>query len=231
MAQKTDSQLQTDRGVIETETTAAANTAVRVGNHFEDIIDSKINNDKIVDEDDMVSNSATLVPTQQSVKAYVDAAAGGGGHVIENEGTPLAQQTNLNFVGAGVTAADSGGKTVVTIDTSAQYVLDQASASTVGATITLDMNSQKQRSFVGSTSFSAAKAIALSNDENAMFFNFTYTITNVTAVLTFPAAFQSKDPNWDSGADTWTPAEAGKFEIGASFDGTNWIVKFYGPVN
>lgn len=32
----------------------------------------------IIDEDDMVSNSAVHVPTQQSVKAYVDASAGGG---------------------------------------------------------------------------------------------------------------------------------------------------------
>jgi hypothetical protein len=31
----------------------------------------------VVDEDDMVSNSATKVPTQQSVKAYVDASGGG----------------------------------------------------------------------------------------------------------------------------------------------------------
>jgi hypothetical protein len=33
----------------------------------------------VVDEDDMASNSATKVPTQQSVKAYVDANAGGTG--------------------------------------------------------------------------------------------------------------------------------------------------------
>ncbi len=39
----------------------------------------------------------------------------GGGHVIEDEGTPLPQQTNLNFTGTGVTASDSGGKTVVDI--------------------------------------------------------------------------------------------------------------------
>jgi hypothetical protein len=32
----------------------------------------------VIDEDTMVSNSATKVPTQQSVKAYVDAASGGG---------------------------------------------------------------------------------------------------------------------------------------------------------
>lgn len=33
----------------------------------------------VVDEDDMASDSATKVPTQQSVKAYVDASGGGGG--------------------------------------------------------------------------------------------------------------------------------------------------------
>lgn len=37
------------------------------------------------------------------------------GHVIEDEGTPLTQRANMDFVGAGVTATDAGGKTVVTI--------------------------------------------------------------------------------------------------------------------
>jgi hypothetical protein len=38
------------------------------------------------------------------------------GHQIEDEGSPLLQRSVMNFVGDGVTAADSGGKTVVTID-------------------------------------------------------------------------------------------------------------------
>lgn len=38
-----------------------------------------------------------------------------GGHTIENDGTPLTQRSNLNFTGAGVSVADTGGKTVVTI--------------------------------------------------------------------------------------------------------------------
>ncbi|WNM72600.1 hypothetical protein SEA_BOMBITAS_39 [Mycobacterium phage Bombitas] len=38
----------------------------------------------VIDEDDMTSNSATKVPTQQSVKAYVDARAGGGGAAGKN---------------------------------------------------------------------------------------------------------------------------------------------------
>ncbi|HEY8741647.1 MAG TPA: hypothetical protein VIU62_00995, partial [Chloroflexota bacterium] len=34
---------------------------------------------------------------------------------VEDEGTPLAQRSTVNFVGAGVSAADSGGVTTVTI--------------------------------------------------------------------------------------------------------------------
>lgn len=42
----------------------------------------------------------------------------GGGHVIEDEGTPLTQRTNLNFVGSGVAVTDDAGNdaTVVTIN-------------------------------------------------------------------------------------------------------------------
>jgi len=45
MAQKTDAELQIERAVIENETTAGANTAVRIGDMLENIIDSKVNND------------------------------------------------------------------------------------------------------------------------------------------------------------------------------------------
>lgn len=57
--------------------------------------------------------------------------ASGGGHTIEDEATPLAQRSNLNFTGAGVTAADSGGKTVVTIPGgSGSTELDQSAGET-----------------------------------------------------------------------------------------------------
>lgn len=42
-------------------------------------------------------------------------STGGGYDTIEDEATPLTQRTTINFTGAGVTATDSGGKTVVTI--------------------------------------------------------------------------------------------------------------------
>lgn len=37
------------------------------------------------------------------------------GHTIQDEGASLTQRTELNFTGAGVSVADSGGKTVITI--------------------------------------------------------------------------------------------------------------------
>lgn len=45
----------------------------------------------------------------------ITASGTGGGHIIQDEGVSLTQRAILNFTGAGVTATDSGGKTVVTI--------------------------------------------------------------------------------------------------------------------
>jgi len=43
------------------------------------------------------------------------AASGGGYNQINDEATPLTQRTTISFAGAGVSATDSGGITVVTI--------------------------------------------------------------------------------------------------------------------
>ena len=43
------------------------------------------------------------------------AGGGGGGHVIKDEAVSLPQRSVMAFVGAGVTATDFGGETVVTI--------------------------------------------------------------------------------------------------------------------
>jgi hypothetical protein len=72
MAQKTDGQLTTEANIIRDETAIGANTALRIGTMFDGLIDSKINNDR-VSNNTALGNDATLVPSQNAVKTYVDA--------------------------------------------------------------------------------------------------------------------------------------------------------------
>ena len=83
------------------------------------VLNTGISGSAILDEDDMASNSATQLATQQSIKAYVDAevaSGGGGGVTVQDEGSALSTTaTTLNFVGAGVTASGTGATKTITI--------------------------------------------------------------------------------------------------------------------
>ena len=83
--------------------------------------DARITN-ALVDEDNMASNSATKLPSQQSVKAYVDAQSAGAGHTIQNGGSNLTSRTGLNFDGTGIIATDDSGndQTDITLSTTLQ---------------------------------------------------------------------------------------------------------------
>lgn len=50
----------------------------------------------VLDEDNMVSNSATALATQQSIKAYVDSGAGGIGSLVEDTTPQLGGDLDLN---------------------------------------------------------------------------------------------------------------------------------------
>ena len=65
----------------------------------------------VIDEDSMVSDDATKVPTQQSVKAYVDAATGGTGTDLTYTASTreLASSTGLNTTLPEVVAAGDSG--------------------------------------------------------------------------------------------------------------------------
>ena len=74
---------------------------------FGSISDGTITATAFVDEDDMSSDSATLIPTQQSVKAYVDNNSSmGSGFVIEDDdGTEvtITESKEMKIMGSGVT--------------------------------------------------------------------------------------------------------------------------------
>ena len=88
---------------------------------FETISDGTIGVTAFVDEDDMSSDSATLVPTQQSVKAYVDSqvtaqdldfqADSGGALSID-----LDSETMTFTGGTGITTTGSGNDVEFAID-------------------------------------------------------------------------------------------------------------------
>jgi hypothetical protein len=63
--------------------------------------------------------------------AYQLAGDGSGGYTtVEDEGVALAQRSTINFVGFGVTATDSGGKTVVTIPSGGLTKFTEAESTT-----------------------------------------------------------------------------------------------------
>lgn len=231
MAQKDDATLLTQAGVIKAETTANANTATRVGTMMEDIIDSKMNNDDLIDEDDMSTNSATRPPSQQSVKAYVDAeVAGAGGGAVDSvngaTGVVVLDAGDIAFTPAGNIAATDVQAAIEELD-SEKASLTSASTSTAAGTITLDMSSQSMKMFVGSASFATPKTIAMSNTTGSLLFNLFINVTDVAAVITVPADWFMADIQFDGTA--WTPPETGRYELGGSFDGTNWWIKIQGP--
>ena len=82
-------------------------------------VDARINGTWLVDEDNMASDSATKIPTQQSVKAYVD--------------TQLTAE-DLDFQG------DSGGALSIDLDSETLTIAGGNAISTAGATNTLTVS-------------------------------------------------------------------------------------------
>lgn len=121
------------------------------------------------------------------------------------------------------------------IETLTSGLVTQSSASTSGGTITLDLNSKINSSFVGSATFATPKTMAFSNvlsgSSDPVYFNFFFEVTNIAAVLTMPSDVVMSDINWD-GTD-WVPPTTGKCEMVGSYDNTNnlWYVKIQGPFN
>jgi hypothetical protein len=135
MAQQTDSQLTTSANVIGNETVSKANTKTRVRNMIADLIDSKINNDKI-DTDNLLATSGKTIPGRDAVKAYIAAVLGGAGNLSAGDIDTLAE---LNAI---LTDADL----VKTTD-----LRPSNEGALVGSELTFDKYHKKYTLSVGST--------------------------------------------------------------------------------
>ena len=88
---------------------------------FGSLSDGSITITAFVDEDNMASNSATLVPTQQSVKAYVDSSSGVLIFTTDDErdeNIQLASEIMLFAGGTGMETSSDGNTITVSIDSS-----------------------------------------------------------------------------------------------------------------
>ena len=108
---------------------------------FGSLSDGSITATAFVDEDNMASNSATLIPTQQSVKAYVDAAASASDlDAAGDSGTldiDLDSETLTVAGGTGITTAASGTTITASLDNTAVTAASYGSSSAIPV-ITVD---------------------------------------------------------------------------------------------
>ena len=101
----------------------------------------------VVDEDNMSSDSATKVPTQQSVKAYVDANAGGGGSMTTVKGN----------------GSQVGGADIVTLDFSSEFAVTESPDTEINIALSDDILSSGDLS----TTLSGSAGISLAYDSSA----------------------------------------------------------------
>ena len=133
----TDGTLSASSGAITGATNITASGTVQYGS----LSDGSITINGFVDEDNMASDSASLVPTQQSVKAYVDAqltaqdldiAGDSGTGAVDLDSQSLA----ING-GTGLTSSASGQAISIGLDNTAVTAGSYGAADTVG-TFTVD---------------------------------------------------------------------------------------------
>ena len=108
---------------------------------FGSLSDGSITATAFVDEDNMASDSASLIPTQQSVKAYVDAQVGAGDlDAAGDSGTidiDLDSETFTVAGGTGITTAASGTTITASLDNTAVTAASYGSSSAIPV-ITID---------------------------------------------------------------------------------------------
>lgn len=102
-------------------------------------------------------------------------------------------------------------------------VLHVANVDTTGA-LSFDLGGALMAILSLPVSFATPKTVSLVGDTNAHKFDFSFQITDVAAILTFPGNFLMSDTRWDESTQEWEALEIGKYIGAALFDGSNWFL-------
>lgn len=152
---------------------------------------------------------------------------------------PIASPT---FTGTPAAPTPSAGDNDTSIATTAfvttaiaPYVITEVSASTAGATITLNFQvssiDRQNVIFIGSASFTGSKTFALSNTTVAKNFFFVFEVTSFAGVaVTVPADWSLSTPDFTTGT-TWTPTANGRYRMSGVFVNSLWEVFVDGPAS
>jgi len=135
--------------------TGATNITASGTVQFGSLSDGTITATAFVDEDNMASNSATLIPTQQSVKAYVDATASAAFDLDfsgdSGSGTIEQAETFAITGGTGLTSTASGNGLSVALDDTAVSAGSYGSGSAIPV-LTIDAQGRVTAASTAATS-------------------------------------------------------------------------------
>jgi len=177
---------------------------------YDTLSDGTITVTGFVDEDDMSSDSATLIPTQQSVKAYVATIAGQANNVVGLTATAA----ELNTLDASAASPSS-----VTLAGTDGFLLIDTSAGTLKQALISDFNNFITTDLVGDTTPQLGGNLDLNSNNitGTGNINFTGTLTATDAAFTgtgavdLPAGTTAQRPTPSNGMIRYN-SDDGQFE-------------------
>lgn len=179
---------------------------------FSSLSDGVISGITFIDEDNMASDSATAVPTQQSVKAYVDSSIGAVSSTIT-----LAADTGANDTyTTGETLTFTGGTGVETTVSDNEITFDIGQDVGTAADVTFNsVTADLTGNVTGDVTGNADTATALQTARTIGGVSF-----DGTANISLPGVDTTGNQDTSGNAATATALETARTINGVSFDGT-----------